>query len=203
MGVSQELSSYVGRLFRRILRRGKPDPYALAQECWESSFRWFSEKRLPRESTSRYGTSERRGEFAFELRRTNLFAWVTSRVFRYTDLTLEGRFVWDTPGVYSAAGFILRHNTDDNFYHLLVSSRGYFRFDLVFNGNPMPLIGWTEIPSFSEVAPEQGMVVRAIVRGGSFSFYLDDEWIGEVEDETIPEGRVGAVSYTHLTLPTN
>jgi tetratricopeptide (TPR) repeat protein len=183
---------FLGRLFRSIFQlRRKDDPDRVVQERWEASFRRIGEKRFLPETTPRYRTHLRRGAFVLELKKQSLFAWATSRRYRYTDFYVEADLAFDQENGYSSCGFILRHLDDENFYYFLVSNRGFFRFDLVFNGNPMHLIEWTQIPSFLEIDWLQPFPSRIIARGSAFSFYLDDEWIGEVSDDSISEGRIG------------
>ncbi len=92
---------------------------------------------------------------------------------------------------------MLRCVDDSNFYYFLVSNRGFFRFDLVFNGNPTPLIGWVANPLIAAA----GNPLRVIARGAHFSFYIDDDWIGEVEDDTIRAGRFGFAAQNYDEEP--
>jgi hypothetical protein len=61
----------------------------------------------------------------------------------------------------------------------------------VFNANPLPLIGWTPLPSGLERFAETAVPLRVICRDHSFAFFVDDEWIGEIDDDTIASGRYG------------
>ncbi len=89
---------------------------------------------------------------------------------------------------------IFRHVNDENFYSFLLSTRGNFRVDILFNNHPMRLIEWTRAP---EPDPEQAQagaaprLLRVIGHGSRFSFHVDDEWVAEVEDEMLPEGGIG------------
>lgn len=176
-------------LFRR---RPKPDPDSLVHEHWSSSFRWYQKRRLPGERTRTYESRTRGGRFELAVKKSDCFAWILSP-FRARDLMLEGRFGFAETNGHSACGLVLRYINEENFYYFLVSNRGFFRFDVVFNGNPIHLIEWTEAPEFS---PKE-LELRAIAHGSSFSFFLDDEWIAEMDDETIPEGRWGPAAQNY------
>jgi tetratricopeptide (TPR) repeat protein len=52
----------------------------------------------------------------------------------------------------------------------------------------MHLIEWTEVSFLKDFS---SIPVRIIARGSSFSFYVDDEWIAEVTDDTLGEGKFG------------
>jgi len=68
-----------------------------------------------------------------------------------------------------------------------LSNRGYFRFDVVFNRNPVHLIEWTPLPEAVEDTTE----LRIIARDSTFSFYLSDEWLAEMTDDTLKAGYIG------------
>ena len=113
---------------------------------------------------------------------------------RFADFILETEVEPDPANGHSAAGVIFRHVNDENFYSFLLSSRGNFRVDVLFNNHPMTLVDWTRVP---EPDPERAPAVRAnrllrvIAHGSRPSFHVDDEWVAEVEDEMLPEGNVG------------
>ncbi|MDP3179771.1 MAG: tetratricopeptide repeat protein, partial [Spirochaetaceae bacterium] len=67
----------------------------------------------------------------------------------------------------------------------LVSNRGYFRLDMVFNGTPRPLIAWTELPSPFGGAFRLG----TIARGSHFTILVNDHWVGEAVDDSFRQGH--------------
>ncbi len=170
-----------------FLKKGRPDPYGVIHEQWKSSFKWHQKKRLIEEETPGYSSGIRHSVFTLELKKQNCLAWVTSRLYKYRDFILEGRISIDKENGYSAAGFIFRSINDENLYYFLISNKGYFRFDVIFNRNPIHLIEWTECPLLGKKEVD----LRVIAHGSVFSFFIDDEWIAEIHDETIPEGSFG------------
>jgi tetratricopeptide (TPR) repeat protein len=182
----------VGRVLRKIFRlQIKDDPDRVAEEKWETKFRWIDENRFLSESTPKYRARRHRRSLSLELQRQSLFAWTTCTHYRYADFCLEADLAIEPDNGYSAAGLILRQLDDDNYYYFLLSNRSYFRFDLVFNGNPIRLIEWALLPAFIDFRGFDHIPLRIIARGSAFSFYLDDEWIGEVSDDSIMDGKIG------------
>jgi Flp pilus assembly protein TadD len=173
------------------------DPEAVGRDRWNTGFRWWEARRLEEQDAADYAALAQRRRFGLLLKRENLFAWATNTVHRFADFVLEARVSCDPGNGHSAVGFVLRYIDESNFYYFLLSNRGHFRFDLVFNGNPSPLIPWVEN---ALIAPG-GNDLRIIARGPHFSFYLDDEWIGEVEDETIGVGRFGFAGQNYDDKP--
>jgi tetratricopeptide (TPR) repeat protein len=158
-----------------------------------TTFRWFEPKVLQDVDAPGYAARRANGAYVLELKKPSFFAWEIARTGEpLGDFILEARMAIDPANGYSAAGFLLRYDNEENFYSFLVSNRGFFRFDLLFNNHPMPLIEWTPLPEQSGESPRaDGMPVRVIARGSHFSFYEGDEWLGETEDETLTAGEVG------------
>ena len=173
-----------------FLKRRRPDADSIVAERWGTCFHWYEQKRFPEEDTASYSTRIQGGGLTLAVKKPDCLAWITSRLYRYRDFVLEGSLRFDPGNGYSAAGFLLRYINDENFYVLLVSNHGYLRFDAVFNLKPLPLIGWTELP------PREGeeLSLKVIANGSHFSFYSDEEWVAEVEDETLPSGTFGVAA---------
>ena len=171
------------KLFRRTPRL---DPEALVQERWQTSFGWLQPRRLAEEQTPDYRSFVRQGSFRLEILKPDCFAWVTGP-YKYRDLVLEATLDFEPANAHCAAGFVLRYINEENFYYFLVSDKGSFRFDVVFNKNPIHLIEWTPFPGLTA----RPLELRLLARGDGFYFFADDQWIGETADATIPEGACG------------
>ena len=171
---------FLSRLFRRHRER---DDSALIREDWRANFIKPSRQRFVLESGDGYRSEIRDRTFCLELYRTNLFAWVDNAKYRYRDFFIETELSITPESGHSAAGFLLRRIDDGTFYYFLVSNRGYFRFDVVTNGSPRQLIDWTACEQSVERA-----FIRIVVRDTNFSFYLGDDWLGEVDDDSIDAG---------------
>jgi tetratricopeptide (TPR) repeat protein len=156
------------------------------QDRWHSGFRWFEKKRFPTEVSEDYRARTRKGRLELEISKSSCFAWVVSPL-KYRDIAIQARIRFHQDNGHSAAGFVLRYTNEDNFYYFLVSNRGDFRFDVVFNRNPIHLIDWTPVPAAVEDTGE----LRIIVRENTFSFFLGDEWLADLSDDTLKTGLMG------------
>ncbi len=174
------------RAIRRLFaRKFRTDPTAVIEEVWTPSFKKPRKERFLLEDTDTLGTRIGDGSLVLTLKKKNVFGWVENPWYRYRDFVLEATIDVDQTNGHASAGFLLRRADDRNYYFFLVSPAGRFRFDVVFNGNPRTLIAWTACP----VRGEQ-IVIRIVARGSYFSFRLDEEWIAEIEDETIDAGSI-------------
>jgi tetratricopeptide (TPR) repeat protein len=186
---------FLKRLFRRS---DEIDPSATVEEYWQTDFSKADSSRFREETGEGYAARFARKRLTLELLREGLFAWVRDPVYRYTDCVIEAVFASGPGNGYSACGLLFRYQDDTNFYSIMVSNRGYFRLDAVFNGSPMPVIGWTELPVrvSSEGDPEVpelaggGISLRLIVRGGHFTVIIDDVWAAEASDDTFALGSI-------------
>ncbi len=168
-------------------RRKKRNPNEIVTDKWKTSFGWFGKNRFRLESGEGYSSRVERGSLLLELKKKNIFAWINTDTFIYRDFILDAEVEFGEGNGYSAVGFVFRYVNPENFYYFLLSNRGTFRFDVVFNGNPIHLIEWTENPLISNNRNH----LRIIAHTSNFSFYIEDEWIGEFEDEFVYRGEIG------------
>jgi tetratricopeptide (TPR) repeat protein len=166
-------------------KKQKHDPSAIVEEIWTPSFKKQKKSRFIPENSATLETNIGAGALALILKKKNLFGWAENPAYRYRDFIIRATIEVDPSNGHSSAGFLLRRADDLNYYFFLVSPAGHFRFDVVFNGNPRTLIPWTPCPPHPET-----IELRILARGGYFSFFLEEEWIGEIEDETVDAGNV-------------
>ncbi len=140
------------------------------------------------------GGSRRRNEggaLVLGLKKANCIAWADAQENRFRDQVIEAKFSLDSMGGYAAAGILFRIIEDDTYYLALVSSKGYFRLDMVRNAAPLPLIGWTEISGFESSGTEHRVNLCITAYGDHLIFIVNDRWTAEIKDAAIPEGRIG------------
>ncbi|MDR2101222.1 MAG: tetratricopeptide repeat protein, partial [Treponema sp.] len=123
------------------------------------------------------------------LKKTNCIAWIEAPGYRYRDQVIEARFRLDSRGGYGAAGLMFRVVDEGTCYTLLVSSKGYFRLDVLRNGMPLPLIGWTELPAELPAKGETALMI--ISYGVHILLVINGSWAAELNDSTIPAGELG------------
>ncbi|MDZ7792719.1 MAG: tetratricopeptide repeat protein [Spirochaetia bacterium] len=167
------------------LSRNTPEEGALGEEKWKSNFSALSKKRFVEEDTDSFRAVHSHAALRLQLKRSNLFAWALFSPYRYRNFVSEMQIQCSPDNGHSAAGLLFRYINEENYYYALISNRGYFRFDVVFNGNPTPLIPWLEIPLQQT---SSSFKFRIIAHNSSFSFYLDDQWIAETADESFDTG---------------
>lgn len=177
-------------MLRRLLNRlfhKKPEPDDIAEEKWNSGFSLLKKKRFIEESAEDFEARHTGTNFRLSLKKKNLFAWALYSPYRYRNMVVEMDISFDSANGYSAAGVMFRYVNGENYYYALISKRGMFRFDVVFNGNPSALIPWMEVP-----LPEDAdtFKLRLIAHYDTFAFYLNDEWIAELKDESFENGYV-------------
>jgi hypothetical protein len=87
-------------------------------------------------------------------------------------------------------GLLFRRLDRNNFYLFQISDEQYFAFELLDQDEWTTLIDWTKT---SAIRP--GEVNRLAVRseGSHFAFFINDEFVGEADDDEFSSGIVGLV----------
>jgi tetratricopeptide (TPR) repeat protein len=177
-------------LFSNKLSR---EPVKLMKERWIADFSKPERSCFDIKSEISYNAYLEKGSLFLGLKKKNCMAWLETANRVYVNQIINASFHFVSPGGYCAAGIMFRIADSGNYYLALVSSKGYFRLDVVNNQIPRPLTGWTEAPGMDE----QGANLCIIARGDHFIFMLNGRWIAEARDASIPGGHLGfaLVSY--------
>ncbi|MBN2351101.1 MAG: tetratricopeptide repeat protein [Spirochaetales bacterium] len=170
-----------------FLKKKENDPDREALERFHTDFGLLQQRRFSAVDADSHSCRVKRGALSLELHKKNVFAWVPADLYQYRDFSLEATVSFDRENGHSAGGFIFRFINNENFYYFLVSNAGAFRCDVLFNGHPLRLIEWTPTPLLIGDRHE----VRLIAHGSQLSFYVDQEWIGEIDDDKLLSGRIG------------
>ena len=133
------------------------------------------------------------GALELGLKKSNCMAWTELPEAEYGDAVIEAKFRVDSLGGYASAGIIFRIVEKDSYYTALVSSKGYFRLDVIKNDAPRTLIAWTGIPDFD--AAKIGL--KIITYGTCLIFFINGKWIGETNDDSINSGGLGFALASH------
>jgi serine/threonine protein kinase len=100
-------------------------------------------------------------------------------------LTMEARRVSGSErGRY---GLVFRY-ADRDYYWVKIGDDQNFRLDLRYEDEWTTLIGWTET---SAIRPGQVNRLTVIAEGTHFTFYVNDQYVGEADDSRLSIGRVG------------
>jgi tetratricopeptide (TPR) repeat protein len=183
------------------LRKTRPkiiDPDDMIAEKWDADFTKPETLRFDIKSENSYDAYLRPDSLALGLRKSNCIVWVEDPQYRYGDHVITGKIRLDARGAYAAAGFMFRVVDEGTYYSALVSNKGYFRLDVLRNGMPFPLIGWTEAAGMPPAGASGGHPSAAdtttdlivIAYGNHILLAVNGRWAAEIHDATIPAGRV-------------
>ena len=127
------------------------------------------------------------GTLTLALKKSNFIAYIDIPETEYQDHVIEAKIRLNNMGGYASTGIIFRIISDNSFYLALVSNKGYFRFDVVKDGNPRTLIAWTEVSDFDA----ENVNLKIITYGTFFVFLVNNKWAAEINDDAIPGGMAG------------
>jgi tetratricopeptide (TPR) repeat protein len=113
---------------------------------------------------------------------------------------IDAKIRLDAMGGYAAAGLLFRMMDDGTYYSVLISSRGYFRLDVVRNNIPLPLTGWTELPN-TAAANEMEFALTVIAYGAHLALLINGAWAAETDEPSIPAGTLGFVAASYEAGP--
>lgn len=176
------------RLLRAIFHREYLDPEGLQEERWQADFSSPRKARFIEESDAAHQTRIDRRGVELQLKRRNVLAWAENPLFRYADLVVDAEILFPANQPYSAAGILFRYSDAGSYCSVLVSTKGYFRVETVFNGTPLPLVVWTELsPAIDLASP---LHLKVIALGDRITLVLNGRWIAEVQDSTLSAGHL-------------
>jgi tetratricopeptide (TPR) repeat protein len=205
--------------FRRLLfflrnKLRRESGSGIAGEIWEADFSNPAVSRFDIKSESAYDAYLRGGSLVLGLKKPGCIAWVGAPGFLCRDQIIEARLRIDPMGGYAASGLLFRMIDEGTCYMFLVSNRAYFRLDVLRNGMPFPLIGWTEVPGtaspesgvpkapgVSEKAGETEFTVKVVAYGNHLVFFVNGEWAAELNDSSISSGDPGFVLVSYEAGP--
>lgn len=176
------------RMLKGIFRRESVDPDTLREERWVADFSKPKRSRFREETGDGYAARFVHHGLELRIDKKHLLAWVEDPVFRYADVVVEADFRFGPATAYAAAGLFFRHADAGSYYAVLASNKGMFRLDAVFNGNPLPLIGWTELPVPKRDDGHTRLLV--VAHGDRLTIVANDSWAAEVVDGTLSSGHL-------------
>ncbi|AEF82577.1 tetratricopeptide repeat protein [Leadbettera azotonutricia] len=181
---------------RNIILKPKADPNEIAEETWAADFSKPKRVRFDIKSESSYNANLQkfgaRHCLALGLKKTGCIAWVEAPACRYGDQVINARIRLDARGGYAAGGIMFRMVGEHTYYSFLISTKGYFRLDVLRNGMPLPLIGWTELPdqASQEIASDHAVDFTIIAYGSHIVILIRGQWAADLSDSTIMEGTL-------------
>jgi tRNA A-37 threonylcarbamoyl transferase component Bud32 len=91
-------------------------------------------------------------------------------------------------------GLNFRRVDSDNSYVFRIIDDQYFRLDLRYEGEWITLIDWSET---SAIRPGQVNRLTVIAKGTHFTFYVNDQYVGDADDSRLSSGQVGVAIGLH------
>jgi tetratricopeptide (TPR) repeat protein len=182
--------------FRNFFRRRTHEADRIVQEKWIADFSKTKSARFHIKSESSYDAKlQKFGPkycLTLGLKKTGCIAWVEAPNHRYGDFVINGRIRLDVRGGYGAAGVMFRMVDEGTYYSFLISSKGYFRLEVLRNGMPFPLIGWTELPmaSMADISAGESIAFSVVAYGSHIVIIIRGKWAAEINDSSIPEGTL-------------
>ena len=173
--------------------------YALSNKIWQRNpgdipeekftidFAKVNKSPFDIKAESSYNANLSKGALELGIKKENCIAWVDIPEQEFEDHIIEARYRLDSLGGYAAAGIIFHVIDNDSYYLALVSSKGYFRLDVVKDSSPKTLIAWTEISDFNGT----DISLKIITYTTDIIFIVNGKWLGEINDDTLEYGRIG------------
>jgi serine/threonine-protein kinase len=118
----------------------------------------------------------------------NVVWWSIPDVTLETDfyLTVEAKRI---SGVENGQyGLVFRKVDGDNYALFKIEDSQYFKFSLKYEGEWDTVIDWTET---SAVRPGKTNRVTVIAQGSHYTFYINDQYVAEAEDDRLSQGKAG------------
>jgi tetratricopeptide (TPR) repeat protein len=193
---------FLKRFFYSIPKKKRPESAGgeSTGELWNADFSKPNRVRFDIKSESSYHAYLHRHSLVLGLKTTNCLAWIDVPDYRYRDQIIKAQFRLDRMGGYAAAGLLFRMVEEGTYYLALVSSKCFFRLDVVRNNMPFPLIGWTEIPAppsgaaapgSRAVSAETPVTLEAAAYGSHLVLAINGLWAAELSDASLFSGGVG------------
>ncbi|MDR2371225.1 MAG: tetratricopeptide repeat protein [Treponema sp.] len=212
----KRLMFFLGNKLRRNKFRGDGSAGAVVEEKWEADFSKPAKSRFDIKSENSYDAYTQKHSLVLALKKSGCIAWINAPEYTCRDQIIEAKLRLRPMGGYAAAGLLFRMIDEGSCYMFLVSSKGYFRLDVVRNNMPFPLVGWTETaPAKSEGAKtgasakaaaanpgaETGFTVKVTAYGNHLVLFVNGVWAAELSDSTISEGFPGFVLASYEAGP--
>lgn len=115
------------------------------------------------------------------------YAWPDARAVSDFYLSVEAQQV--SGPEENVHGLVFRVAGDD-FYYFGISNRGEFIFLRMYKYRWRRLIDWTRS---SAIQPWEVNKIAVVAEGSQFSFFINDEFVAEAEDDTLARGRAGVM----------
>ncbi len=193
--------TFLKKLFGKSLL-ALPEKKTNPPEPWRADFRGPETGKFLPVQDLRYTASYLDGYLELRLLAPNLFAWTEAPDLPCADFSLDADIFFQNPvktaqgtqGTACSAGFIFRMSDQSSFMYILVSDSGFVRLDSVFNGEPHPVVAWTECPWLDG---RQDINLTLVVRGSRCTLLANGRFALEADNDTVERGLLAFAAQTY------
>ena len=132
------------------------------------------------------------GQFNMRVLTPLFVAWTKCTQVEYSDFVMEVDATQVGGPDNNTYGVIFRYGLDaKEFYTFLISGDGFYVFtvDGAEREEPEILVDWTESSAIKQGAQTNRIKITAV--GGNMKYYVNDQFLGEVQDARFSTGIVG------------
>ncbi len=179
-----------------------PGKGATASGPWSAAFQGPETGKFLAVQDDRYTATYNNDSLELRMLAPNLFAWTEAPDFPCSDFSLDANIAFPkqldgtrgSVGTSCSAGFIFRMSDQSSFMYVLVSDSGFARLDAVFNGEPHPVVAWTECPWLDG---QQTVNMTLVARGSRCTLLLNGRFALEADNDTVESGILAFAGQTY------
>jgi hypothetical protein len=161
------------------------DDFSSPKSGWESGA----------DADGEWGYSD--GVYRIAVRAPELAIWANKQEREaWTDMVVQVEAYRAAGPIDNQYGVIVRYRDRGNFYLFSVASDGLYAVQMLRNGQWIDLRPWT---ASQAVRQENGVnALRVECQGATFRFFVNEEFLTQVEDSTFPSGGLGLLAGSFL-----
>ena len=134
------------------------------------------------------------GAYHISINTDNLVVWESGDI-AVTDFLAEADVAHYDGPLVNEGGLLFRYVDSDNFYSFMVSSDGFYVVKKQEDGEWVTLVDWEE-SDVAETGPQSTNRLGILAEGAQLAFFINDELVAEVEDDSFAEGGIALAAGT-------
>ena len=133
------------------------------------------------------------GEYRMTVFEDNYMLWSETFDMDTPNVSMEVEARLHAGSEENGQGFVCRYIDEDNFYFLYIGNDGWYSISKYVNNVYESLA--SDFVYGNEINPTTNLI-RAECNGGKLALWSNDNLLAEVEDSSLPEGRIGLYART-------
>jgi hypothetical protein len=145
------------------------------------------------ESTADVDRFVENGQFNMRVNTPKYVGWTECTTTEFSDVVIEVDAALVAGPEVGSYGVIFRYGLDDNeFYVFEISGDGYYKLgiDGAEHTEMDVITDWTESSAINQ-GLETTNRIKVIVAGSSIQYYVNDQFLGETQDDRLTNGTIG------------